>query len=752
MNVKIYIDRYVESKYVDEAEKKSGTQFEENATTIKFDFSELDFLDDECVKTIHFFHDSLEEANYVGDSIIQNDEFKIPKSITEHENVVAFVQITKENFIWKTKSFDLHFNQSLDVDKTLDEDEIGILQELIVEVQQIKTDTFEEYKKLAEEETKKFNDNATTKFKEYNENHTTKLNAYNDNATEKITEYNENATAKIAEYDEHIEDLDNVVSKNTASGESVSIDDALEYKMFGAKVEGNSEQVTTTGKNLLKYQSGHFPGRVVESGGVTFTVNDDYSVTVNGTNDGNNSPLFIANGLTLPPGTYIGNLNGSGWKLSYYDGTGWLSWNVARTFEEETTFKEVYIEPGTRNKTYNGETIYPMLVAGDTSPGFTKDVYEPYTNGPSPNPDYPQEIKTITNSVKIKQVGKNLIAKDNTTVQTSNGITRTINEDGSITFTGTSTGNPTFYISANSHILQGKYTFSIGKKHTFPCQIRLNNNSGGSSYHEIMSNDSSVTFDYHDNDFSDNKFRMLVWFSASRCPVGTTVNFTIYPQLEVGDNETDYEEYKSNEYTIDLNDNELVKLSDDIKDTIEISQDGKVSLSKKVGKTILNGTESWALSTLNDYQWFRYNFSEVKAKAILMTDYLRLQGGIGNWIGITTNSTSERLYVAISDEITTVEQLKAWLSENNVTVYYELAELTTSNLGQLTNFKTYSGVNHFFLETNLATNFEIKYAQDLQKVISKQQEEIDELKTLLSSTATSALLLDNYANDLVEEV
>ena len=39
MNVKIYIDRYVESKYVDEAEKKSGTQFEENATTIKFDFS-----------------------------------------------------------------------------------------------------------------------------------------------------------------------------------------------------------------------------------------------------------------------------------------------------------------------------------------------------------------------------------------------------------------------------------------------------------------------------------------------------------------------------------------------------------------------------------------------------------------------------------------------------------------------------------------------------------------------------------------
>ena len=87
-----------------------------------------------------------------------------------------------------------------------------------------------------------------------------------------------------------------------------------------------------------------------------------------------------------------------------------------------------------------------------------------------------------------------------------------------------------------------------------------------------------------------------------------------------------------------------------------------------------------------------------------------------------------------------------------MTVYYELAEPTKSNLNQLTNFKTYAGVNHFFLETNLATSFEIKYVQDLQKVISKQQEEIDELKTLLSSTATSALLLDNYESDLINEI
>ena len=200
MNIKIYQDRYTETC------NTAGTQFEQNATVIKFDFSELDFIDDECIKTIHFFHDSLEEANYIGDSIIQNDEFKIPKSITKYENVLAFVQITKEDFIWKTKSFNLDFYKSLDVDKTLDEDQLGILQELILEVQQIKTDTADEYKQLAEEETKKFNDNATAKTNTFNSNAISKETSYNENATAKLNEYNENHTSKIDAYNENAQD------------------------------------------------------------------------------------------------------------------------------------------------------------------------------------------------------------------------------------------------------------------------------------------------------------------------------------------------------------------------------------------------------------------------------------------------------------------------------------------------------------------------------------------------------------------
>ena len=727
MNVKIYIDRYVESKYVDEAEKKSGTQFEQNATTIKFDFSELDFLDDECVKTIHFFHDSLEENNYIGDAIIENDEFKIPKSITEHENVVAFVQITKENFIWKTKSFDLHFNQSLDVDKTLDEDEIRILQELILEVQQIKTDTSDEYKQLAKEETKKFNDNAASK----------------------TESFNENAAARIAEYDEHIEDLDNVVSKNIVSGESVSIDDALAYKVFGAKIDGNAEQTTTTGKNLLKYQPTYIPGYSKTENGVTFTVNDDYSITINGTNNGSNSSINIANGLILQPGTYISNLNGTGWKITMYNGSQYIDYNVARTLETETTFSQVYIEPTSLNKTYDNLTLYPMLVAGSESPGNSEDVYEPYTGGASPNPDYPQEISVVSDEVKIVQTGKNLF---NTTNKEYNLASLDIDiSNNELLINGTSTGSTgKFVIADNLNLKTSNYIFSFFANKIIPnltfefydlednlCKFESANNKMNGSI--AIQNQSIKKINAYSN--------------------GTqTFSHEIKLQIEEGTVASEYETYKSNKYTIDLNDNELVKLNN-IKDTIEIDKSGNVNLNKKIGKISLAGTENISLDgeLSNVYRFICYNVNSLlNYENAVISNYLINERNYTSdkehfYIG-TNNAFLFMKKDLFSSKDNALVELKQMLSINNMIIYSDLIEPTTSSLGTVVNFKTYEGVNHFFLEANLATNFEIKYAQDLQKVISKQQEEIDELKTLLSSTATSAMLLDNYANDLVEEV
>lgn len=624
-----------------------------------------------------------------------------------------------------------------------------------------------EFNNNATSKTDSFNSNATSKETAYNENATSKLNAYNENSAEKLAEYNENAAEKITEYDDHIEELDNIVSKNTVNGESISIDDALAYKIFGAKVDGNVEQTTTTGKNLLKYQVDHIPGRVVESNGVTFTVNEDYSITINGTNNGNNSVLFIANGLTLPPGTYIGNLNGSGWKLSFQKDSSWLSWNVARTFEEETNLKQVYIEPSSRNQTYDNEIIYPMLVSGDTSPGFAKDVYEPYTGGePSPNPDYKQAITTLNGDIKIVQIGQNAY-----------NIANRKNPDG----------YPEISVDENDWVTIDNTTPTRHYVNFFTSNLKLKTDTdyaivlevkeaSGDGKFILMSDDQDrgqfeETIMFEDiGEMGNNSVQVYIKKSKSsfeksadglRSFIETsngqsnfiTFRISVVEDTSITPETFVYKSYESNEYTIDLQDNELAKLTDVMKDDIVIDKIGNATLNKRVGKTILNGTENWFLSNAGTYQVFGLTKNDV-AKNNLLSDtfiYYKQVNLIKDRVGITNDNTEQRIYIS-NGISSTVEEFKAWLSENNVTVYYELLEHQTTNIGTFTNFKTFEGINSFFLETNIGTNFEVTYAQDLQKKTEDLQAQIDELKTLLSSTATSALLLDNYASDLVSEI
>ena len=70
-------------------------------------------------------------------------------------------------------------------------------------------------------------------------------------------------------------------------------------------------------------------------------------------------------------------------------------------------------------------------------------IYEPYTGGfPSPNLDYPQEIKSVVNPV-VKICGKNLL-KATLETQEKYGISCKNNNDGTYTFNGTLTSRENF--------------------------------------------------------------------------------------------------------------------------------------------------------------------------------------------------------------------------------------------------------------------------------------------------------------------
>ena len=87
-------------------------------------------------------------------------------------------------------------------------------------------------------------------------------------------------------------------------------------------------------------------------------------------------------------------------------------------------------------------------------------------------------------------------------------------------------------------------------------------------------------------------------------------------------------------------------------------------------------------------------------------------------------------------------------------VYYALATPEIIDLGQLTELsKTFDGINNIWAETNLGnTEIEIEYVQDIKKLLEQQNARLDNIEALLSTTETSALLLDNMQTDLESEV
>ena len=170
---------------------------------------------------------------------------------------------------------------------------------------------------------------------------------------------------------------------------SVKNQNSSKFTIYGA-----SEQETRSGKNLLENKTKNSG----TSNGITFTLNDNGSYTIRGTNDNNgNSAVFLSsssNKTVLKAGTYYTIPTGlSGVLMVGYTGSKYINLSTisSGTFTlEEDTQMQVYVQVYKGiTKTFNGEIVYPMI---STTP-ITVDDYEPY--GAMPSPDYPSEIKTV---------------------------------------------------------------------------------------------------------------------------------------------------------------------------------------------------------------------------------------------------------------------------------------------------------------------------------------------------------------------
>lgn len=169
-------------------------------------------------------------------------------------------------------------------------------------------------------------------------------------------------------------------------------------------------------------------------------------------------------------------------------------------------------------------------------------------------------------------------------------------------------------------------------------------------------------------------------------------------------------------------------------------------LEKKIGKVVLDGSESWnSWYNVGNNIGFYYNnnslavigvettlngalycnkFSETPLRTDIVygdVEAIKHCDGTGQqYIALGVNKTRLSDY---STKALAISSLKSWLSSNNVYYYYVLATLTTEEItesnyptlyNQLNNIKLYEGVNHltFTNESGLDVEFDIEYYKD----------------------------------------
>lgn len=507
------------------------------------------------------------------------------------------------------------------------------------------------------------------------------------------------------------EDLSNKITKFYASSQGEAhLADSDNGKIMDMMLYGKSEQFTTIGKNLLKIKDG-----TQKSRGVTITAKDGV-VALKGTATESGWAVFTVDSFVLD-GTYILSSN--------------ITANI-RVLVANKSFKTV-LEQG---KSATLENVEASKVCFTITEGETYDISniliqiekgsvatscEPYTGGiPSPNPSYPQEIKSVVNPT-VKVCGKNLIQPLMPTT-TVGGVTVTNNGDGTYTLNGTATANITFRIDQSSYTgrdnlkkYKGTYTFSRSDT-SYEARIQQQDTWLVAMYLNIGLQ--SVTKEIN----FDNCF---VFISASK---GTTYNNVLVDlQIESGSTATPFEPYHEQTVTIPYTLNAIPVSSGGnvtidgqqyIADYVDVERGKLVRMCKEY---VITGSERLAMYWLGNASYLRNVCCINNFENIVLYDGINPLAMSDMFIGkISKNADDERaIYLMLrgsgdktlaikfldSDGITTVDLAKQWLIEHKPKTVFVLStpeeiDLTSEEVQAFKALATYYPI------TNISINSE----------------------------------------------
>ena len=332
--------------------------------------------------------------------------------------------------------------------------------------------------------------------------------------------------------------LQNEVIKHIESEEGTNVDltystkltdvDATKQHEF-TKMYGETQQDSTTGKN--KYNA-------TKSSNTTYNITNSATtstISINGT--ANASNRIVWGSTTLKAGTYTFSMErvNANRKIEFYiykTGT-WenpmsghveISNTQDRDSKSFTLSEDMSIMVGIWVN--NGEQYSNCKVKYQIVSGSSADYnFEPYTNGASPNPDYPQPIHNVSGDNTIEICGKNLFGRLTKGYIGNNGEIISGNTNDKITPYIPTQANKTYWLTG----LSGSYS---------RCAVYDQNKNFIS---EVLANSSGNTRSFIT---PNNACYLLVSVSD--------YNDTKQIQLEKNNQATTYEAYTGNSQLISL--------------------------------------------------------------------------------------------------------------------------------------------------------------------------------------------------------
>lgn len=267
---------------------------------------------------------------------------------------------------------------------------------------------------------------------------------------------------------------------------------------------------------------------------------------------------------------------------------------------------------------------------------------------------------------------------------------------------------------------------------------------------------------YNDNDYRNNAFTKTsgnVYFKFTSDDNGE-YSIQLYGNYS-GDNYSGtivYKDIKLYEGT-EIDDYYKLAKMGDIEDQLIIDEDGSTKIEKRIREIVLDGSESWNIQTNTEYTRFMYyvpgGLPTTRRNEITSTHFTYMSSGhnVGGAF-----EYDKQIFIYPNEDITTIEQLKTWLSENKPIIQYELAEPEIIDLGR-NKVIFYKGVNNLstetnmdLLETDISYYTEFKGPQgDISALEEDIEERFDEINTTVETAQSDIIKLQHMIANLVTD-